>query len=73
MGAKAAYIYVRGEFNAEIKALQVAIDEAYAAGFLGRNACGTGIDFDMYVGCYCYLRTEYALRDSLLVAPCVSL
>lgn len=49
MGAKAAYIYVRGEFVYEIKRLQEAIDEAYAAGYLGKNACGSGYDFDVYV------------------------
>ena len=36
MGARAAYIYVRGEFYNETTNLQVAIQEAYAKGFLGR-------------------------------------
>lgn len=49
MKAKAAYIYVRGEFVYEINNLQRAIDEAYEAGFLGKNACGSGFDFDVYV------------------------
>ena len=35
MGARAAYIYVRGEFYNETTNLQVAIKEAYAKGFLG--------------------------------------
>ena len=36
MGARAAYIYVRGEFYNETTNLQVAIKEAYAKGFLGK-------------------------------------
>lgn len=49
MGARAAYIYVRGEFYLEASNLQVAINEAYNAGLLGKNACGSGYDFDVYV------------------------
>lgn len=49
MRAKAAYIYVRGEFWYEINQLEKAVQEAYAKGFLGKNACGSGYDFDVYV------------------------
>ncbi len=49
MGAHASYIYVRGEFYNEAQRLQAAIDEAYAAGLIGKNACGSGWDFDLYV------------------------
>jgi len=49
MGACAAYIYIRGEFYNEASNLQVAIKEAYEKGFLGKNACGSGYDFDVYV------------------------
>lgn len=49
MQAHTAYIYVRGEFYREVEALQKAIDEAYAAGLIGKNACGSGWDFDLYV------------------------
>lgn len=49
VGAIAAYVYVRGEFVREAEALQKAIDEAYAAGLIGKDSCGTGIDFEMYV------------------------
>jgi len=49
MRAKAAYIYVRGEFWFEINQLEQAVQEAYAKGFLGKNACGSGYDFDVYV------------------------
>src|SRR5713101_1291854 len=44
MGVGACYIYVRGEFYAEAQRLQAALDEAYAAGLVGRNACGAGYD-----------------------------
>ncbi len=49
MRARAAYIYIRGEFFLEASNLQVAIKEAYDKGLIGRNACGTGYDFDVYV------------------------
>ncbi|MEO1919804.1 MAG: NADH-quinone oxidoreductase subunit F, partial [Paracoccaceae bacterium] len=42
MGANAGYIYIRGEFIREREALQVAIDECYDAGLLGKNAAGSG-------------------------------
>merc|ERR1712178_550402 len=49
IGAKAAYIYIRGEFYVETSNVQVAIKEAYQAGLLGKNACGSGYDFDIFV------------------------
>ena len=49
MGAHAAYIYIRGEFCNEGNVLQAAIDEAYAAGLIGRDACGSGWAFDVYL------------------------
>lgn len=48
MRAKAAYIYVRGEFWYERMQLEKAIHEAYEKGFIGKNACGSGYDFDVY-------------------------
>jgi NADH-quinone oxidoreductase subunit F len=47
MGAHHCYIYIRGEFYNEAVRLQAAIDEAYAAGLIGRNACGSGFDFEL--------------------------
>jgi NADH-quinone oxidoreductase subunit F len=47
MGASAAFIYIRGEFWLEHQNLQVAIDEAYDAGLIGKNASGSGYDFDI--------------------------
>jgi NADH-quinone oxidoreductase subunit F len=47
MRAHACYIYIRGEFANEARVLQRAIDEAYAAGLIGRDACGSGWDFEL--------------------------
>ncbi|MGH7056504.1 MAG: NADH-quinone oxidoreductase subunit NuoF [Acetobacteraceae bacterium] len=49
MGAVAAYIYIRGEFYNESLRLQAAIEEAYAAGWLGKNAAGSGYHFDIFL------------------------
>ncbi|KAH9864072.1 NADH-ubiquinone oxidoreductase 51 kDa subunit, mitochondrial precursor [Plenodomus biglobosus] len=49
MNATAAYIYIRGEFYHEATVLERAIQEAYQAGLIGKNACGSGYDFDVYV------------------------
>jgi len=40
---------VRGEYIQERNRLDAAIKEAYAAGLVGKNACGTGWDFDIYM------------------------
>ncbi|HEY4343255.1 MAG TPA: NADH-quinone oxidoreductase subunit NuoF [Parvibaculum sp.] len=68
MGAHVCYIYVRGEFIAERIALQKAVDEAYDAGLLGKNAAGSGWDFELYVhhGAGAYIcGEETALLESL--------
>ncbi len=68
MGAHACYIYVRGEFIREREALQRAVDEAYEAGLLGKNACGSDWDYDIYVhhGAGAYIcGEETALIESL--------
>ncbi|MBY0431478.1 MAG: NADH-quinone oxidoreductase subunit NuoF, partial [Rhodospirillales bacterium] len=49
MGAHTAYIYIRGEFVREAQNLQAAIDEAYAAKLLGKDACGSGWDMDVFI------------------------
>ena len=66
--ACAAFIYIRGEFYNEAKKLQVAIDEAYSAGLIGKNACGSGYDFDVILhrGAGAYIcGEETALLESL--------
>ena len=68
MGAQAGYIYIRGEFCNEARHLQHAIDEAYAAGLIGKNACGSGYDFELYLhrGAGAYIcGEETALLESL--------
>jgi NADH-quinone oxidoreductase subunit F len=49
MGVHHCYIYIRGEFYNEAQRLQSAIDEAYAAGLIGNDACGSGYAFDVYL------------------------
>jgi NADH-quinone oxidoreductase subunit F len=49
INCKIAYIYIRGEFTEGIRVLTKALDEAYAAGYLGRNILGTGVDVDLYL------------------------
>ncbi len=49
MGANTCYIYIRGEFYNEACVLEAAIAEAREAGLVGKDACGSGFDFDVYV------------------------
>lgn len=66
--ARAAYIYIRGEYYSEAIILQQAIDEAYSAGLIGKNACGSGYDYDIYLhrGAGAYIcGEETALINSL--------
>ncbi len=68
LGAKTAYIYIRGEYMYILRILERAIDEAYAAGFLGKNILGTDYSLDMYVhpGAGAYIcGEETALLESL--------
>jgi NADH-quinone oxidoreductase subunit F len=68
MGAHAAYIYVRGEFYNEAVNLKAAVKQAYDAGLLGDNACGSGWKMDVYVhrGAGAYIcGEETALLESL--------
>lgn len=68
MGARAAYIYIRGEFYNEASNMQLAIAEAYQAGLIGKNACGSGYDFDVFMhrGAGAYIcGEETALIESL--------
>jgi NADH-quinone oxidoreductase subunit F len=68
MRARAGYIYIRGEFIREAEALQKALDEAYGAGLLGKNAAGSGYDFDLFLhrGAGAYIcGEETAMLESL--------
>jgi NADH-quinone oxidoreductase subunit F len=44
-----AFIYMRGEFYLGAKRTQAAVNEAYAAGYLGKNILGSGMDLDVLV------------------------
>ena len=68
INAHAAYIYIRGEFYNEASHIQKAIDEAYDAGLLGKNAAGSGWDCDVYLhrGAGAYIcGEETALMESI--------
>ena len=68
MRASAAYIYIRGEFFIEANNLEAAVQEAYDAGLIGPNACGSGYSFDVFVhrGAGAYIcGEETALIESL--------
>ena len=69
MGATVAYNYMRGEFMDEpAMHFQSALADAYAAGLLGKNIQGTGIDFELHdhLGAGAYIcGEETALLESL--------
>ena len=68
MRARAAYIYIRGEYIREAEVLFAAVAEAYEAGLIGRNASGSGYDFDVFVhrGAGAYIcGEETAMIESL--------
>jgi len=62
------FIYIRGEFHQGIRTLTEAVAEAYAAGYLGKDILGTGVDVDLVVhgGAGAYeCGEETALLESL--------
>ena len=68
MDAHKGYLYIRGEYRFIIEHMNRAIEEAYRRGYLGKNICGTGFDFDLYThsGAGAYeCGEETALLDSL--------
>lgn len=68
MRASAAYIYIRGEFFVEANNLEAAVQQAYDAGLIGSDACGSGFSFDVFVhrGAGAYIcGEEMALIESL--------
>jgi len=68
MGAHTCYIYIRGEYIREREVLQAAIDAAYDDGLLGKNAAGSGWDYDVFLhhGAGAYIcGEETALLESL--------
>jgi NADH-quinone oxidoreductase subunit F len=73
MGATVGYNYIRGEFLHEpVQRFEAALKEAYAAGWLGSNVKGSGIDFDLhtFVGAGAYIcGEETGLLESLEGKP----
>jgi len=68
IGAKSAYIYLRGEFRYVQDRLEQALQEARAAGYVGKNILGTGLDVDVWAhqGAGAYIcGEETALLSSL--------
>ena len=68
VNAHVCYIYIRGEYLNEGKRLQDAINQAYKKNFLGKNACGSGWDFDIFIhyGAGAYIcGEETALLESI--------
>ena len=68
IGVKTSYIYIRGEFVYGAQVLERALAEAYAAGYLGKNILGSGVDLDVYVhrGAGAYIcGEETALLESI--------
>jgi NADH-quinone oxidoreductase subunit F len=55
-----SYIYIRGEYDDSVRACEKALEEAYKAGFLGKNILGSGFDHDMdvYRGAGAYICGE---------------
>jgi NADH-quinone oxidoreductase subunit F len=68
IGAKVAYIYIRGEFLHVQEVLERAIQEAYAGGFIGKGVLGTSFDCEVFIhrGAGAYeAGEETALLESL--------
>ncbi len=68
IGARHAFVYLRGEVVGVLRRLRAAVAEAYAAGYLGTDILGSGYDLDLIVhtGAGAYIcGEETALLDSL--------
>lgn len=68
VGATVGYNYIRGEFDEPFDRFEAALEEAYKAGYLGKNIFNSGVDFDLYshLGAGAYIcGEETALLESL--------
>jgi NADH-quinone oxidoreductase subunit F len=68
IGSNQGYIYIRGEYRYLLDIMDIALAEAYAKGFVGKNILGTGFDFELYThtGAGAYeCGEESALMESL--------
>ncbi|MEE9596702.1 MAG: NADH-quinone oxidoreductase subunit NuoF [Acidiferrobacterales bacterium] len=67
-GSTVGYNYLRGEFVEPFRRCEDALEEAYAAGLLGKNVLGSGVDFDLHnhLGAGAYIvGEETAMLESL--------
>jgi NADH-quinone oxidoreductase subunit F len=67
-GAGHAFIFIRGEYDLQADILDAAVAEAYEAGYLGRDICGSRCDLQLVVhrGAGAYIcGEETALLDAL--------
>ncbi|WP_017965949.1 NADH-quinone oxidoreductase subunit NuoF [Rhizobium leguminosarum] len=51
IGAKTAYVYIRGEYVTAIRRLEQAIAEAHEKGYLGTGILGSNFDFAVHIHC----------------------
>lgn len=68
IGANQTFIYIRGEYPRPARRVQRAVDEAYAAGYLGEDILGSGFSLDVtvHLGGGAYIcGEETALLNSL--------
>jgi NADH-quinone oxidoreductase subunit F len=68
VGAHRGFIYVRGEYRYILEIMDVAISEAYAKGYLGKNILSSGFDFELstHTGAGAYeCGEESAMMESL--------
>ena len=68
MGASVGYTYIRGEFIEPFERFEAALEEARAAGLMGKNILGSGLDYEIfsYLGSGAYIcGEETALMESL--------
>jgi NADH-quinone oxidoreductase subunit F len=68
IGSKMGFIYLRGEYRYLIEIMDRALAQAYERGFLGKNVCGLGFEFDAisHTGAGAYeVGEESALMESL--------
>jgi NADH-quinone oxidoreductase subunit F len=68
LGVKHSFIYIRGEYPKPARRVERALEEAYAAGYLGSDILGSGFDLDvtLHLGGGAYIcGEETALLNSL--------
>lgn len=49
LAVRHCFVYIRGEYDLPLRRLEAAVEEAYAAGYLGENIKGSGFSCDLFV------------------------